>query len=92
MPDSSLEEYRKINSIIERDSTDSTYKYALIRGTNEICEEFQHLGKQEGGTIWFPLGLLIEKWIFYYYPIIANEQYIPQKSGETAEGGIMEWL
>ena len=86
MPDSSLEEYRKINSIIERDSTDATYKYALLRGTIEICEEYQHLGKEEVDKIWFPLGLLVEKWIFYYYPIIANEQYIPQKSGETSDG------
>lgn len=29
MSDSSLEEYRKINLIIERDSADATYKYAL---------------------------------------------------------------
>ncbi len=48
MPDSSLEEYRKINFIIERDSTDTTCKYALLRGTIEICEEYQHLGKEEG--------------------------------------------
>jgi len=74
------------NSIIERDSTDTTYKYALLRGTIEICEEYQHLGKEEGDKVWFPLGLLIEKWMFYYYPIIANEQYIPQKSGETVDG------
>ena len=86
MPDPPLEEYRKINSIIERDSTDTTYKYALLRGTIEICEEYQHLGKEEADKIWFPPGLLVEKWIFYYYPIIANDQYIPQKSGETAEG------
>jgi hypothetical protein len=86
MPESSLEEYRKINLIIERDSTDATYKYALLRGTIEICEEFQHLGRIEEDKIWFPLGLLIEKWIFYYYPLIASERSIPQKSGETAEG------
>ena len=85
MPESSNEEYRKINSIIERDSTDSTYKYALLRGTIEICEEYQHLGKEEEDKIWFPLGLLIEKYILYYYPIIANEKYLPQMSGETSE-------
>ena len=56
MSDSSMEEYRKINLIIERDSTDATYKYALLRGTIEICEEYQHLGKVEDDTIWFPLG------------------------------------
>ena len=86
MPDSSLEEYRKINAIIERDSTDATYKYALLRGTIEVCEQYQHLGRQEGDKIWFPLGLLVEKWIFSYYPLIAHDQYIPQKSGETPEG------
>jgi hypothetical protein len=83
---SSLDEYRKINSIIERDSTDATYKYALLRGTIGICEEFQHLGSHQDGRVWFPLGLMIEKWLLYYYPVIAAERFIPQKGGETADG------
>jgi len=65
MLDPNLDEYCNINSIIERDSTDATYKYALLRGTIEICEEYQHLGTEDGEKIWFPIGLLIEKWILY---------------------------
>ena len=86
MIDSSLEEYRKINSILERDSTDTTYKFALLRGAIEVCEKYQHLGKEDDDKIWFPMGLLVEKWIFYYYPLLANEPFIPQKSGEKPNG------
>ncbi len=32
-----LAEYRKINTIIERDSADAAYKYALLRGVIEVC-------------------------------------------------------
>lgn len=85
-PFNSFEEYRRINPIMERDSTDTTYKYALLRGTIEICEEYQHLGSHEEGQVWFPLGLMIEKWIPFYYPIIADTRFIPQKGGESAEG------
>ena len=55
----SPDEYRVINSVIERGSTDTTYKYALLRGTIEICEEYQHQGTEADGRIWFPLGLLM---------------------------------
>jgi hypothetical protein len=32
--------------------------------------------------VWYPLGLLIEKWIFYYYPLFEHERFIPQLNGE----------
>ncbi len=34
-----LAQYRRINNIIERDSADATYKYALLRGVIEICQQ-----------------------------------------------------
>ncbi len=36
MPSESLDEYRKVNTIIERDSTDATYKFTLLRGAIEV--------------------------------------------------------
>ena len=78
-----LQNFKTINTIIERDSKDTTYKFALLRGAVEICQEYQHLKHENGNRIEFPLGLLIEKWLLYYYPFIEND--IPQKPKESEE-------
>jgi hypothetical protein len=78
-----LQNFKTINTIIERDSKDTTYKYALLRGAIEISQEYQHLKQKRGNRVEFPLGLLIEKWLLYYYPFIESD--IPQKSGEGKE-------
>lgn len=31
----------------------------------------------------FPTGLLVEKWLLYYYPILESQTAIPQINGET---------
>ena len=80
-----LAQYRRINTIIERDSADATYKYALLRGVIEICQQSSHLREDDGDAVSFPLGLLIEKWLLYYYPIFAAPAFIPQKNGETPD-------
>jgi hypothetical protein len=38
-----------------------------------------------GDTVSFPLGLLVLKWIEYYYPIIGSSLFIPQKYGDSRE-------
>jgi len=80
-----LAQYRRINTIIERDSADATYKYALLRGVIEICQQSSHLREDDGEQVSFPLGLLVEKWLLYYYPIFAAPAFIPQKNGETPD-------
>ena len=77
-----IQKIRDINAIIEKDATDTTYKYALLRGLAEICQKYNHFKEEEKGRIFFPTGLLVEKWLFYYYPIIASNDFIPQKGGE----------
>ena len=77
-----VENFKKINAIIERDSKDATYKFALLRGAIEISQEYSHLKLESGNRILFPLGLLVEKWILYYYPLIESQKFIPQKNGE----------
>jgi len=49
-----LAQYRRINNIIERDSADATYKYALLRGVIEICQQFSHLREEDGDQVSFP--------------------------------------
>jgi len=79
MPGASMSEVR------ERDSADATYKYALLRGVIEICQQASHLREEDGDRVSFPLGLLVEKWLLYYYPIFAAPAFIPQKNGETPD-------
>jgi hypothetical protein len=80
-----LQNFKTINTIIERDSKDATYKFALLRGVIEISQEYQHLGKEAGDRISLPLGLIIEKWLLYYYPIIESQEFLPQLHGEKAD-------
>ncbi len=79
-----LQNFKTINTIIERDSKDTTYKYALLRGAVEISQEYQHMKRENCGRVDFPLGLLVEKWLLYYYPFIEND--IPQKPRECEKG------
>jgi len=76
---SGLAQFKQINAIIERDSKDATYKFALLRGAIEISQEYDHLQRDTGDRVEFPLGLLVEKWLLYYYPLIAGSDFIPQK-------------
>ena len=67
-----LSNFKTINTIIEHDSKDATYKFALLRGAIEISQEYSPLKKESGDLVTFPLGLLIEKWLLYYYPVIEK--------------------
>lgn len=71
---------KHINQIIERDSKDTTYKFALLRGTIEVIQAKTPYEKSEGNRIILPTGLLILRWLEYYYPIIEAE--LPQKNGD----------
>lgn len=79
-----LNNFKTINTIIERDSKDTTYKYALLRGAVEISQEYRHLKSTNEKRAVYPLGLLVEKWLLYYYPFIERD--IPQKARETEAG------
>jgi len=72
---------KDLNQILERDATDTTYKFALLRAVSDVCQRHDPL-KDEEGWAWFPTGYLIEKWLQYYYPIIDSEVFVPQKGSE----------
>ena len=76
---------RTINSILERDAKDASYKFALLRGTIDICQRYSHLREEVDGRVRYPLGLLVERWVLYYYPIIDSPEFIPQRSSESDE-------
>ena len=78
-----LQNFKKINAIIERDTKYSTYKFALLRGAIDISQISyrQHRKKQDlDDRVCFPLGLLIDRWLVYYYPFI--ERSVPQLRSE----------
>lgn len=75
------ETFINISKIIERDSKNTTYKFALLRGTIDTILDNSPFINAIGDHVEIPLGLLIEKWIIYYYPILDSKVSIPQIHG-----------
>jgi hypothetical protein len=72
-----------ISKIIERDSKTTTYKFALLRGVIDIIQDNSPFIYFSKDRVQVPIGLLIEKWLLYYYPILESQTTIPQINGET---------
>ncbi len=75
--------FQNISKIIERDSKSTTYKFALLRGVIDIIQDNSPFINISKDRVHFPTGLLIEKWMLYYYPILESQPLIPQINGET---------
>lgn len=75
--------FSNISKIIERDSKTTTYKFALLRGVIDIIQDNSPYIYYSNDRAYFPLGLLIEKWLIYYYPIMEVEYNIPQINGKS---------
>lgn len=72
-----------ISKIIERDSKTTTYKFALLRGVIDIIQDNSPFISRSDGRVYFPTGLLIDKWLLYYYPILESSTVIPQINGQA---------
>ena len=70
--------YSNISKIIERDSKSTTYKFALLRGVIDIIQDNSPFISISKDRVQIPTGLLIEKWMMYYYPILESSINIPQ--------------
>jgi hypothetical protein len=77
------EVFYNISRIIERDSKSTTYKFALLRGVIDIIQDNSPYISFVGNRVQIPTGLLIEKWLIYYYPILQSQTLIPQINGEN---------
>ncbi len=73
--------FKNISKIIERDSKVTTYKFALLRGVIDIIQDNTPYVTFDNDRVHFPTGLLVEKWLLYYYPILESGIYIPQIFG-----------
>lgn len=74
----------QIETIINRDRKDATYKLALLRALCDIARDRHRLVQWHADdTVSVPLGLVAEKWLYYYWPLIdtGDGLLIPQKRG-----------
>jgi SAM-dependent methyltransferase/SOS-response transcriptional repressor LexA len=74
----------QIETIINRDKKDATYKLALLRALCDIAQNQHQLARwHPNDTVSVPLGVVAEKWLYYYWPLIdtADGLLIPQKRG-----------
>jgi SAM-dependent methyltransferase len=61
----------EIETIITRDKKVATYKLALLRALCEIAQTESHMAKwRPDERVEVPLGLVAEKWLLYYWPIV----------------------
>lgn len=75
--------FANISKIIERDSKSTTYKFALLRGVIDLIQDQSPYIKFSEDRVTFPTGLLIEKWMLYYYPIFESSVPVPQIHGNA---------
>ncbi len=74
---------KNIIQIIERDSKDSTYKYALMRATIDAIHLYDQWTIKGGQRVIIKTGVITFFWLEYYFPIISNKSFIPQRNGES---------
>lgn len=86
--------FQNISKIVERDSKVTTYKFALLRGVIDMIQDNSPFITFSSERVFFPTGILIEKWLLYYYPILESKVSIPQIHGNVnlAFGGQFENL
>jgi SAM-dependent methyltransferase len=61
----------ELETIITRDHKTATYKLALLRALCAIAQTENHIARwRQDGMVSVPLGLVAEKWLLYYWPIV----------------------
>ena len=74
--------YKELSTILERDSTSASYKFALLRAAIEVVLEQSPFMKIEAKRVAIPGWLIVEKWLLYYFPIFSDATFIPQVSAD----------
>lgn len=73
----------QIESILSQDSKDSTYKFALLRSFSQIASSpLNRFAEFKNGYVFFPIGLIVEKWIESYWKLMDSDTFIPQRNAE----------
>lgn len=73
----------QIESILSQDSKDSTYKFALLKSFSQIASSpLNRFAEFKNGYVFFPISMIVEKWIESYWKLMDSEIFIPQRSSE----------
>lgn len=74
----------QIEGILSRDRKTATYKLALFRALSEIAvTQFEQARWRDDGMVAVPLDMVAERWLHYFWPIVASREFIPQIWGES---------
>lgn len=74
----------QIEGILNRDRKTATYKLALFRSLCDVALTNYHQAKWKSNrTVGIPIEDIVEKWIYYYWPIFESSKFIPQIRGES---------
>lgn len=64
----------QVETIIRRDRKVATYKLALLRALCDIAQTGHRRARwYPDGRVGVPLGLVAEKWLFYYWPLVEPD-------------------
>jgi ubiquinone/menaquinone biosynthesis C-methylase UbiE/SOS-response transcriptional repressor LexA len=75
-----------VESILNRDKKDATYKLALFRALAQIAQTQNHLAAfTPEGKVKIPVQSIADKWMLYYWPIFESEVFICQRTGEARD-------
>ncbi|MBH9553954.1 methyltransferase domain-containing protein [Inhella gelatinilytica] len=75
----------QIEGILNRDRKVATYKFALFRALAEISTQEPRVTRWlPGGRVAVPIDCIARRWLRYYWPIIANDRFVPQSLAEGA--------
>ncbi len=74
----------QIETIISQDKKTATYKFALLRAIADIAQDASSQARWHGqDDVSVPLGLITEKWVLYYWPLLEAERAIRQICSST---------
>lgn len=85
----------EIETIISRDRKNTTYKLALLRALCDVALHEQSSATwRADGLVSVPMGLVLEKWLFYFWPVIEADLpdgtvAVPQMRGGEKNGKIV---
>jgi len=78
----------RVSQIIERDAKTASYKFALIKATIDVISYYDHQINKSmfENRVVLPMGLIVEQWLWYYYPLMESDVFLPQQKAETPLG------
>ncbi len=78
----------QIEGVLNHDRKSATYKFALFRSLSEIATQSPaSVCWRPDGMVGLPVRQVAEKWLQYYWPLIASATFIPQLNGEKQDRG-----